>query len=323
MLNTKYKYNPKTLSYEEVSIGIWVRVLKVLLYISPSIVIGLGLAVLFSKQLDSPKEKAFKREIENYKSEFERLNKDLDLINRVLSDVQKRDEDLYRVSLYAERVPEELNYASILSNTKYRHLDGFSNSELLRTTAEKMDMLERRLQSESKSFKELIGIAKNKEKMLTSIPSIQPLRNKDLKRMASGYGWRVDPIYKTRRMHTGMDFVAKVGTEIYVTGDGVVEDIEVNRWGYGKSIVVNHGFGFKTRYAHLSSFKVKKGQRVKRGELIGFVGSSGKSVGPHLHYEVVQNGTKVNPINFYHSDLTPKQYEKLIEMSDNSYKAYD
>jgi murein DD-endopeptidase MepM/ murein hydrolase activator NlpD len=323
MFNAKYKYNPKTLSYEEVSISLWAKILKMLLYISPSIVIGIGLALVFSKQLDSPKEKAFKNEIQVYQAEFERLNKDLDLINRVLIDVQKRDEDLYRVVLYAERAPDEINYSSILSNGQYRHLDGYSNAELLKSTSEKLDMLERRLQHESNSFKELIGIAKNKEKMLTSIPSIQPVSNKLMKRMASGFGYRIDPIYKTRRKHTGMDFVANSGTDVYATGDGVIETIEVNRWGYGKSIIVNHGFGFKTRYAHLSAFKVKKGQKVKRGELIGLVGSTGKSIGPHLHYEVVQNGEKVNPINFYHSDLSPAQYEKLIEMSDKSYKAYD
>jgi murein DD-endopeptidase MepM/ murein hydrolase activator NlpD len=186
-----------------------------------------------------------------------------------------------------------------------------------------MDAIERRMNSQSISFKELLDLAKNKEKMLTSIPAIQPVRNKHLKHMASGYGYRIDPVYKTRRMHTGMDFTAKVGTPVYATGDGYIEDLEQSGWGYGKCIVINHGYGYKTRYAHLSAFKVKKGQKIKRGALIGLVGSTGKSTGPHLHYEVEKGGQKVNPIHYYHSDLTPDQYEKLIEMSQNSFKAFD
>jgi murein DD-endopeptidase MepM/ murein hydrolase activator NlpD len=159
--------------------------------------------------------------------------------------------------------------------------------------------------------------------MLASIPAIQPVSNKNLKQMASGYGYRIDPIYKTRRMHTGMDFTARIGTEVYVTGDGVVESVETSGWGYGKCIVVNHGFGYKTRYAHLSAFKVLRGDKVKRGQLIGLVGNTGKSTGPHLHYEVEHNGDKVNPVHYYHSDLTPAQYEKLIQMSQNSFRAFD
>ena len=159
--------------------------------------------------------------------------------------------------------------------------------------------------------------------MLSHIPAIQPVRNSELKRGVSGFGWRIDPHYRTRHMHTGIDFTADRGTEIYVTGDGYVEEIENKRWGYGKSIIINHGFGYKTRYAHLSKFEVKKGQKVKRGELIGLIGSTGKSTGPHLHYEVVKDGVKINPIGFFHSDLTPEQYEQLLEMSENSHKAFD
>jgi murein DD-endopeptidase MepM/ murein hydrolase activator NlpD len=158
---------------------------------------------------------------------------------------------------------------------------------------------------------------------LSCIPAIQPVSNKELKSMASGFGWRIDPIYKTSRMHTGVDFTADIGTEVYATGDGVVEVVESGAWGYGKSIVINHGFGYKTRYAHLSAFKIRAGQKVKRGELIGLVGNTGKSTGPHLHYEVEMNGNKINPINFFHSDLSPEEYEKLIEMSQQSYKAFD
>jgi len=304
-----------------VSLGM--RALRTLLYLSPSIIVGLVVAFLFAKQLDSPKEKLLKKEISIYQEELQRLNKDMELVNRVLDDIEKRDEDLYRLALYADKFPEELRLMGIGGSDRYEYLNGYTNSELLKSTSENMDELERRLNGQSLSFKELLELAKNKEKMLASIPAIQPVNNKDLKRMASGFGYRIDPIYKTRRMHTGMDFTANVGTDVYATGDGVVEAIEVSGWGYGKSIVINHGYGYKTRYAHLSAFKVKQGQRVTRGELIGLVGNTGKSTGAHLHYEVEKGGAKVNPIHYYHSDLTPEQYEQLIQMSENSFKAFD
>ena len=323
MAAKKYRYNPRTLTYDEVSVSLGMRALRTLLYLSPSIIVGLVVAFLFAKQLDSPKEKLLKKEISIYQEELQRLNKDMELVNRVLDDIEKRDEDLYRLALYADKFPEELRLMWIGGSDRYEYLNGYTNSELLKSTSENMDELERRLNGQSLSFKELLELAKNKEKMLASIPAIQPVNNKDLKRMASGFGYRIDPIYKTRRMHTGMDFTANVGTDVYATGDGVVEAIEVSGWGYGKSIVINHGYGYKTRYAHLSAFKVKQGQRVTRGELIGLVGNTGKSTGAHLHYEVEKGGAKVNPIHYYHSDLTPEQYEQLIQMSENSFKAFD
>jgi murein DD-endopeptidase MepM/ murein hydrolase activator NlpD len=323
MAAKKYKYNPQTLSYDEVNLSWGARILKFVLYLSPSIVMGLIFAFFFTKQIDSPKETLLKSEIELYKSEFERLKADLELANSVLDDIEKRDEDLYRVALYADKFPEELRLMGVGGSEKYAYLNGFSNSELLKSTSESMDMLERRLNSQRLSFKELLDLAKNKEKMLASIPAIQPVRNNDLKHMASGFGYRIDPIYKTRRMHTGMDFTANIGTEVYATGDGVVESLEKSGWGYGQCIVINHGFGYKTRYAHLSAFKVSQGQKIKRGELIGLIGNTGKSTGPHLHYEVEKGGQKVNPIHYYHSDLSPAQYEKLLEMSQNSFKAFD
>lgn len=325
MPKTKYKYNPNNLSYEEVSIGLWMRILRLLLWIAPSLVTGLLFSFIFTRQLNSPKEKVLKQEVETYKVELERLNQEIDLVDNVLDELQKRDEDLYRVALYADDLPDEMKLKNSRSRmvSRYSYLDEISNSHLLKSTSDKLDQLEKRINLQSLSFRELLALANNKEKMLASIPAIQPVNNKDLKMMASGYGYRIDPIYKTRKMHTGMDFTADVGTEVYVTGDGVVEALEVNSWGYGQCIVVNHGFGYKTRYAHLSAFKVKSGQSVKRGELIGLVGSTGKSVGPHLHYEVEKGGAKVNPIHYYHSDLTPLQYEKLLQMSNNSFKAFD
>jgi murein DD-endopeptidase MepM/ murein hydrolase activator NlpD len=319
----RFRYNPKTLSYEKEEISVGKRVLRVLLWMAPSIVLGLVLAFFFTRRIDSPKEKELKAELKKYETEVMRMQSDINLINDVLNDIEKRDEDLYRMALYADKFPDELRRMGAGGSDKYAYLRKLPNSELLINTSSSIDALERRLQAQTLSFRELIQLAKDKEKMLACIPAIQPVRNTDLKRMASGYGYRIDPIYKTRRMHSGMDFTADKGTEVYATGDGVIELVERKRWGYGKQIVINHGFGYKTRYAHLSEFKVRRGQKVKRGDLIGLVGSTGKSTGPHLHYEVLRNNRAVNPIGYYHSDLTPEQYEQLLEMSEKSFKALD
>lgn len=323
MAKQQYKYNPETLAYEEIKISTGKRVLRVLLWLAPNIVVGLLIAFIFTQQIDSPKEKAMKADLERMEKELARMNRDMDLVNDVLDDVEKRDEDMYRLALNAKSFPEELRRMGAGGSDKYSYLSDLPNSELLTSTSSKMDRLERRLHAQSMSFEEILKLAKNKEKMLACIPAIQPVRNSELKRAVSGFGYRIDPIYRTRHMHTGIDFTADRGTEVYATGDGVVSEIENKRWGYGKSIIIDHGYGYKTRYAHLKAFKVKKGQKIKRGELIGLIGSTGKSTGPHLHYEVVKDGKKVNPIGFFHSDLTPEQYEQLLEMSENSYKSMD
>jgi len=300
-----------------------IKVLKISLLVAPSILIGLALSFLFTNRIQAPQTRSLKKEIVIYKKEMNRMQADLSLVHKVLADVEKRDEDLYRVALYADKFPEELRMMGSGGSDKYAALDGLTNSKLLIKTAESLDAAEKRLNAQRLSFKELLILARDKEKVLASIPAIQPVRNDDLKRMASGYGWRIDPIYKTRRMHTGMDFTAATGTDVFATGDGTVEATEKNGWGYGNCIVINHGYGYKTRYAHLSAFKIKVGDKVKRGDLIGLVGTSGKSTGPHLHYEVEKNGEKVNPIHYYHTDLSPEQYERLLKISQNSFKAFD
>lgn len=323
MSKKKYRFNPEKLSYEVVRDSLGKRIFKWFLFAAPSIVMGLVLAFFFSRRLASPKETQLKRELEAMNLRYSELNNDIKTVHSALDAIEKRDKDLYRVALYADKFPEEFRNMGIGGSNRYDYLSGYSSGELLKETSEQMDLLEQRILGQSLSLRELQKLAKDKEKLLSCVPAIQPVNNKDLKRMVSGFGWRIDPIYKTSRMHTGVDFSADIGTEVYATGDAVVEILEDGSWGYGKSIVLNHGFGYKTRYAHLSAFKVRQGQKVKRGELIGLVGNTGKSTGPHLHYEVEINGNKIDPINFFHSDLTPEEYEKLIEMSRQSYKAYD
>jgi murein DD-endopeptidase MepM/ murein hydrolase activator NlpD len=319
----KFKYNPKTLSYEEVKLSFGRKVLRVLLWLAPNILVAIILAFFFSRQIETPKERENRAEMERYIREVKRMQKDLELANKALKEIQSRDEQMYRSALHAKAFPEELRIMGTGGSDRYAHLSDLPDAELLTQTAQQLDQLERSIYAQSLSFNELANLVRQKEKMLTSIPAIQPVHNKELKRPIGGFGMRIDPIYRTRMMHAGVDFTADRGTEVYATGDGVVEVVESKRWGYGKSIVINHGFGYKTLYAHLSKFEVKQGQKVKRGELIGLIGSTGKSTGPHLHYEVIKDGVKVNPIGYFHADLTPEQYEEMLEMSENSNEAMD
>jgi murein DD-endopeptidase MepM/ murein hydrolase activator NlpD len=263
------------------------------------------------------------RDFKLQEAELKRIQRELALTNDVLDVVEDRDENLYRVLLYADGFPESTRRMGTGGSDKYSYLKGLRNSDLLLQTSQGLDELQRRLNGQSISFRELLKLVKERESMITCIPSIQPVRNTDLKRPISGFGWRVDPIYKTKQMHTGMDFTADQGTEVYATGDGVVQIVENKAWGYGKSVVINHGYGYQTRYAHLSAVGVSEGQKVKRGYLIGLVGSTGRSTGPHLHYEVIKNGVKVNPITYYHNDLSPEQYEELLKTSEKSSNALD
>lgn len=323
MSKSKFRYNPKTLSYEKVQRSAGERVLRALVIAAPILTISIVLAFFLAYRIESPKEKELRKENAQLKQELDKLNERAALILKVTEVLQKRDEELYRTALGAKEFPEELRMMGVGGSDMYKQYESMSNGELLTSTAMKLDELERKLHAQSLSFKELVELAQKRERRLASLPAIQPVNNKELKRMVSGYGWRIDPVYGTRKMHWGLDFTADVGTEIYSTGDGVVEKTEVNSWGYGREIVIDHGFGYKTRYAHLSSFLVKEGDTVKRGDLIGLVGNSGKSTGPHLHYEVEKDGHKVNPINFFHSDLTPEEYEKIIELSKNALKSMD
>ncbi len=323
MAKQQFKYNPKTLSYEEVKVSFGRKVFRVVLWLAPNILVAVLLAFIFTRQIESPKERDANETLARQERELKRLNKDLDVSLKALKDIQGRDEEMYRKSLHAKEFPEELRTMGTGGSDRYAYLSDLPNSEMLSSTSRKLDELERTLYAQSLSFNELAKLVQQKEQMVLCIPSIQPVRNSELKRPIGGFGVRIDPIYRTRMMHSGLDFTADRGTEVYVTGDGVVEVVESKRWGYGKSIIINHGFGYKTLYAHLSKFEVKEGQKVKRGELIGLIGSTGKSTGPHLHYEVIKDGTKVNPIGYFHSDLTPEQYEQMLEMSENSYEAMD
>ncbi|MGL5894830.1 MAG: M23 family metallopeptidase [Bacteroidales bacterium] len=309
-----YRYNNQTLTYERVYPSAGERAWGVIRYLITSILMGGGLFFLLAYYIDSPFEAMLKREISVLTSQNRILSKRIDEAQSVMTELQMRDDNLYRVMLQAEPIPPELRAAQYGRTNRYQEFDALSNASLIKNTAEKMDLLNKQLFIQSHSYDELLDLFNTREVRLMAIPAIQPVLNKDLKQTSSGFGRRIDPVYKTVRMHTGMDFTAKIGTPVYATGDGTVEQADWDQ-GYGKTIVINHGFGYKTKYAHLHDYSVKRGTVVKRGQVIGKVGNTGKSTGPHLHYEVLYRGKHVNPQNYYFMDLSPQEYDKMVLLS--------
>tara|TARA_B100000902_G_scaffold137256_1_gene135510 strand:- start:47460 stop:48431 length:972 start_codon:yes stop_codon:yes gene_type:complete len=323
MAKIKYYYDTKTLSYKRIELNSFDKLKRYLSYAIASSFSGLIMILIFFQFFDSPKEKRLKNEIENLLTQYDILNKKMTQIDLVLDDLQQRDDNIYRVIFEADPIPSAIRKAGFGGVNRYKDIRNFSNAELVIEATSKADKLSKQLYIQSKSFDELINLAKNKTDMLASIPAIQPIANKNLGRMASGYGYRIHPIYKTRKLHTGMDFTAPKGTPIYATGDGKIEKVRRSRKGYGNHVIINHGYGYQTLYAHMSKYIVKKGQKVKRGEVIGYVGSTGTSVAPHLHYEVMKNKRKINPVNYYYNDLNPEEYEKMLEISSKNNQSFD
>jgi murein DD-endopeptidase MepM/ murein hydrolase activator NlpD len=273
--------------------------------------------------LDSPKEKQLKREIAQLQDQYDLLNQRIDLANSVLKDLQVSDDQIYRVVFEAEPIPAEVREAGAGGINRYKLLEGFDNSDLLIKTTQRIDKLTRQLYIQSKSFDEVFKLAKQKTQMLASIPGIQPVAIKGSDRLVSGFGYRIHPIYKTAKMHTGIDFAAPTGTPIYSTGNGVVSQTEFNGRGYGNNVVINHGYGYQTLYGHMTKFVVRPGQKVQRGDLIGYVGSTGSSTGPHCHYEVIKDGNKIDPINYFYNDLTPQEYEQIRILAAQENQSFD
>ena len=323
MAKVKYYYDTKTLSYKRIALSGLNKLKRLFYFLVGSTFTGLIMIIVFFQFFDSPKEKRLNREIDILTSQYETVEDKLNQVELVLDDLQNRDDNIYRVIFEAEPIPKSIRKAGYGGINRYQNLKGYSNSELIINTNKKVDQISKQLYIQSKSYDEIIELTKNKAKMLASLPAIQPISNKDLGRMASGYGWRIHPIYKTMKMHTGMDFSAKSGTPIYVTGDGTVSKAENTSTGYGNYVIIDHGYGYKTLYGHMTKYIVARGQKVKRGEVIGYVGSTGTSTGPHLHYEVHKNGEKINPVNFFYNDLTADEYAKILEMSSQNNQSFD
>lgn len=316
MATKKFIYNPQTLDYEEYTPSTKKRIGRVLLFILVAGILGYGTVALIQNTIGSPKERMQAREIEYLKLQYDIVNDRIENINALLSEMQDRDDNIYRMIFEAEPIPSSVRKAGYGGTNRYEALGGYANSSIVTDIAKKIDIIESQINVQSKSFDDVYNMAKNKALMLSCIPAIMPVKDVDIYRISSHYGYRTDPFYKVQKLHSGIDFAGPIGTHIYCTGDGVVEKVIKGNGGYGNNIVVNHGYGYKTRYAHINKAYVKEGQKVKRGEHIADMGNSGKSTAPHLHYEVIKNDKAINPVNFFFNDLTPEEYDKILELSD-------
>ena len=317
MAKIKYYYDTETCKYERVKVKSQDVILNFMGLTSVVLILAVGLVVLYDVYFESPKEVMLKNEVAELEYYYEDLQNEVDQLNAMLGALEKRDDDVYRIVLGAEPIDQSIRDAGIGGADRYSDIKEkkFSNKELVIALKGKIDKLKRKMYIQSKSYDELLQKATLKEEMFAAIPAIQPISNKELIRLASGYGWRIHPIYKVKKLHSGVDFSAPIGTPVYATADGVVSSVKVRFSGYGKFIEIDHGFGYRTRYAHLHDFNVKPGQKVKRGELIAYVGNTGLSTAPHLHYEVLKKGKKINPIHYFFNDLNPEEYEKIVELA--------
>lgn len=322
MRKVYYIYNPKTRTYDRIYPTMRQRVMSYLRRLFVGMGLGAGSFIVLLLIFGSPSEKDLRMENSRLQAQYHILSSRLDESLQVMKGLQQRDDNLYRVMMQADPVADALRTPSYNKTNRYEDLMELPSAKLVVNTTQKMDLLERQLYIQSKSFDEVFALCKKHDEMLECIPAIQPVSNKDLKQTASGYGTRIDPIYKTVKFHSGMDFSANVGTPVYATGNGVVRKAGWEGL-YGNCIQIDHGFGYVTRYAHLSKIDVRVGQKVVRGETIGKVGTTGKSTGPHLHYEVMVKGQIVNPVNYYFMDLNADDYDRMVEIAANHGKVFD
>ena len=325
MSKVKYYYDPETLSYRPIEITNKKRISNFVLFIIASFAFGLSslLILLNSDWINTPAEISQKRALENYELQFDILDKKLKQIETVVANIEERDNNIYRVYFEASPIPEEQRKAGFGGINRYKDLEGYDNSDLIINTAKRLDILSKQTVVQSRSLDEIERLAANKAELIEASPAIQPIKNQDLTRMASGYGYRIDPFTKKRRFHYGMDFSARKGTPIYATGNGIVKRADNRSSGFGKHIRIDHGFGYVSLYAHLSKYNVRRGQKVKRGDIIGYVGNTGRSMGPHLHYEILKDKKKINPLNFYYGNLSQKEFEAILIQSREENQSMD
>ncbi|MGV6829559.1 MAG: M23 family metallopeptidase [Flavobacteriales bacterium] len=325
MSKVKYYYDSETLSYRKIERKKGRRIRVFLLSFLGIVLSGFILLLIFLNlpYIETPKEKILKRELSNMELQYELLLKKMEQAESVLTEIENRDNSIYRVYFETNPIPEEQRKAGFGGINRYKDLEGFDNSKLIVAANKKLDILTKRIVVQSKSLDEISKLAADKEKLLAAIPAIQPVRNEDLTRVASGYGYRTDPFTKARKFHYGMDFTSPRGTPVYASGDGKVIRADNKATGYGNHIRIDHGFGYVSLYAHLYKYNVKKGQRVKRGDLIGFVGSTGRSEAPHLHYEVFKDEQRINPINFYYGNLSAEEFTELLKVAQLENQSLD
>ncbi|TRX20651.1 M23 family metallopeptidase [Flavobacterium franklandianum] len=325
MAKVKYYYDSENLAYRKIITKTRKKIGVVLLFLVASALFGLlsFIVLLNTPYFETPKNKKQAREIENLKLRYAILDKKMDEVDNVIGLIEERDNNLYRVYFNASPIPEEQRKAGFKDVDRYKDLEGYDNSQLVTNTTKRIDVLRKELAIQSKSLDDILKMAKAKDKLLAAIPAIQPVRNENLKSRVSGFGYRTDPFTKARKMHEGMDFTSKTGTPIYATGDGIVARADNTASGFGNHIVIRHGFGYETLYAHLSKYKCRAGQHIKRGDIIGYVGSTGRSEGPHLHYEVHKNGKVVNPLNFYYGNISAVEYVAIAKLANQENQSFD
>ena len=323
MSKVKYYYDPDTLSYRKIERKKRTTMKYAAVFLLAAALFSFLFVIIASQYFESPKEKALVRELENMKLQYDMLSKKMDEATSVLANIEERDNAIYRLYFEANPIPEEQRRAGFGGINRYKDLEGYDNSNLIIEANKRLDILQKQIVVQSRSLDEIKVLAEDKEKFLVAIPAIQPVKNEDLTRMASGYGTRIDPFTKARKMHFGMDFTAPRGTAVYATGDGVVKRADGSASGYGKHIRIDHGYGYVSLYAHLYKYNVRKNQKVKRGDLIGFVGSTGRSEAPHLHYEVFKDDERINPINFYYGNLSPKEFADLLNKASLENQSLD
>ncbi len=323
MKKIRYYYNTNTLRYEKQVVPLRVTLLRILAFLSAAVVSGSIIVAIAFRFIDSPKEKLLKLQLER----SDELNKiyagRYGEMEQKLRELEKRDNDVYRSVFEANPIPDSARAKSLEQKKELQEIARMANSEIAAGLLSTLNTLYNRINTQEKSYKEIESMIKNKEKLISSTPAIQPVSNRDLNRLSSGFGYRIDPLYKTVKFHPGLDFTAPVGTPIYATADGVIEIAGNLGNGYGNHVVIGHGFSYRTLYGHMSRIKAKRGQRVKRGEVIGYVGSSGKSTGPHLHYEVFKSRKRLDPIYFFYNDLSPEQYQRILKLAASKNQSFD
>lgn len=323
MKKIKYYYNTNTLRYEKLETPLRVKLLRIFGFIAAAFVTAALISFLAFRFVGSPAEKLLRNENERLTDRYRTLNDQLKSIQQQMGELEKRDNEVYRAIFEASPIPDSARARAIEREKEVETVEGMRDRQLYQSIKSTLGNITSRIAAQKKSYSQLAGLLKNKEKILAATPAIQPVSNKDLTRVASGFGYRIDPIYKTIKMHAGLDFTAPMGTPIYATADGVVKVAGMSTGGYGNHVIINHGYGYETLYGHMSKINVRAGQRVKRGEVIGYVGSTGKSTGPHCHYEVHKNGQRIDPVYFFYNDLTPEQYDRVLERAAASNQSLD
>ncbi len=323
MKKIKYYYNTHTLRYEKLETPLRVRLLQLFGFIAASIVTGIIIFAIAFRYIDSPKEKLLRQQNDDLRQNYDIMSERLKQLELQMDEIANRDNTVYRSIFEANPIPDSARVKEMEKRKEVQLVQSMGSTELVKNMTAQLNNLALRMAYQERSFDEITKMVKNKEQLLASIPAIQPISNKDLTRIASGYGYRIDPIYKDRRAHLGMDFTAPRGTPIYATADGVVSDAGFNTGGFGNRVVINHGNNYQTLYGHMYRIKARVGQRVKRGEVIGYVGNTGKSSGPHCHYEVHHRGMPVNPIYYFYNDLTPAQFDRLLKLAAASNQSMD